>query len=69
MLKNLHTQPRSNSKVGKYNSVFRNWDQYAVSAGWWLKKKNRMKVENQYSPASAYFGLQMLAFWNINAWL
>lgn len=30
-LKNVHKQPSSNSKVEKYNLVFGNWDQYAVS--------------------------------------
>lgn len=33
------------------------------------KKKIRMKVESQYSLASANFGLQMPAFWNINVCL
>lgn len=33
------------------------------------KKKSRMKVESQYGPASANFGLQMPAFWNSNACL
>lgn len=61
MLKNLQTQPGSNSEVEKYNSFFRNRDRYAVSAGWWCNspwlKKIRMKVENECSPACANFGV------------
>lgn len=51
-VKELNEQHSFHSKVENYNSVFRNWNQYAVSAGggWyyssWLKPI-RMKVENQ----------------------
>ena len=32
-------------------------------------KNIRMKVENQYSPASANFGIQIPTFWNIKVYL
>lgn len=50
-VKELNKPPSFHSKVEQYNLIFKNWDQYAVSAGWWYYspwlKKIRMKVENQ----------------------